>query len=546
MCGRPMMSFEERRVRRLLARNTLLFFVTFAVLFSLFGVLIFQMVSSSIYRSADDQLAELRILTSSATLDWASEDGGGGYEVLSDGNLSAEAKGAGAGLEEAMADSASDGGITILSRTYVASNPQLIYLWRSADGKAVGTEGFYSSYPAYFDDIPFEVGDLDRVYEVRAGGHAYRGINYAMGSGGAAEGEVSNRAYLQVLVNVDSEIALLEHFTQVLVVYLAVAVAVAAAVSFLLSHRTVKPIVASMNRQTEFVQNASHELRTPLAIILAAQERLLAEPGARIVDRFEDVGAVADETKRLARLVDDLMTLTSVDASAEDECEAAPVEVSGLVEDVGSLYADVAEVAGKMLTVAALPAGEAHIEADALRQVLGILLDNALKYTEEGDAVIVSCEERGGRVVLSVTDTGCGICPADRERVFERFYRADAARTTPGSGLGLSIARALVERARGTIVVETNEPRGTRITVTLPKARAHLHRSLLPLSTVAFGHRRKNDAAQGGVARNRWCPNRMSKRTSNGYPFETLYTENGTPILMLEHGFGLVVSLKAS
>ena len=307
-----MMSFEERRVRRLLARNTLLFFVTFAVLFSLFGVLIFQMVSSSIYRSADDQLAELRILTSSATLDWASEDGGGGYEVLSDGNLSAEAKGAGAGLEEAMADSASDGGITILSRTYVASNPQLIYLWRSADGKAVGTEGFYSSYPAYFDDIPFEVGDLDRVYEVRAGGHAYRGINYAMGSGGAAEGEVSNRAYLQVLVNVDSEIALLEHFTQVLVVYLAVAVAVAAAVSFLLSHRTVKPIVASMNRQTEFVQNASHELRTPLAIILAAQERLLAEPGARIVDRFEDVGAVADETKRLARLVDDLMTLTSV------------------------------------------------------------------------------------------------------------------------------------------------------------------------------------------------------------------------------------------
>ena len=355
----------------------------------------------------------------------------------------------------------------------MASNPQLIYLWRHADGKAAGTEGLYASYPAYFDDIPFDPGDLDRAYEVRAGGHVYRGINYAMGSGGIAEGEVSDRAYVQVLVNVDSEMTLLEHFTRVLVVYLAVAVAVAAAVSFLLSRRTVKPIVASMNRQTEFVQNASHELRTPLAIILVAQERLLAEPGARIVDRFEDVGAVADETKRLARLVDDLMTLTSVDASAEDECEAAPVEVSGLVEDVGSLYADVAEVAGKMLTVAALPAGEAHIEADALRQVLGILLDNALKYTEEGDAVIVSCEERGGRVVLSVTDTGCGICPADRERVFERFYRADAARTTPGSGLGLSIARALVERARGTIVVETNEPRGTRITVTLPKARAH-------------------------------------------------------------------------
>ena len=464
------MGFEERRVRRLLARNTLLFFAAFAVLFSLFGVLIFQMVSSSIYQPADNQLAELRILTSSAMADWESGDGGDGYEVLSDGNLSAEAEGVGAGLEESMADDADEGGIAILNRSYVASNPQLIYLWRHADGKAAGTEGLYASYPAYFDDIPFDPGDLDRAYEVRAGGHVYRGINYAMGSGGIAEGEVSDRAYVQVLVNVDSEMALLEHFTRVLVVYLAVAVA--AAVSFLLSRRTVKPIVASMNRQTEFVQNASHELRTPLAIILAAQERLLAEPGARIVDRFEDVGAVADETKRLARLVDDLMTLTSADASTEDEREAAPLEVGGIVEDVAGLYADVAEVAGKTLTVAVRPAGEVRIEADALRQVLGILLDNALKYTVAGDSVAVRCEERGARVTLSVADTGCGIDPADRGRVFERFYRADTARTTPGSGLGLSIARALVERAGGVVAIEANEPRGTCVTVVLPKARA--------------------------------------------------------------------------
>ena len=466
------MGFEERRVRRLLARNTLLFFAAFAVLFSLFGVLIFQMVSSSIYQPADNQLAELRILTSSAMADWESGDGGDGYEVLSDGNLSAEAEGVGAGLEESMADDADEGGIAILNRSYVASNPQLIYLWRRADGKAAGAEGLYASYPAYFDDIPFDPGDLDRAYEVRAGGHVYRGINYAMGSGGIAEGEVSDRAYVQVLVNVDSEMALLEHFTRVLVVYLAVAVAVAAAVSFLLSRRTVKPIVASMNRQTEFVQNASHELRTPLAIILAAQERLLAEPGARIVDRFEDVGAVADETKRLARLVDDLMTLTSADASTEDEREAAPLEVGGIVEDVAGLYADVAEVAGKTLTVAVRPAGEVRIEADALRQVLGILLDNALKYTVAGDSVAVRCEERGARVTLSVADTGCGIDPADRGRVFERFYRADTARTTPGSGLGLSIARALVERAGGVVAIEANEPRGTCVTVALPKARA--------------------------------------------------------------------------
>ena len=278
--------------------------------------------------------------------------------------------------------------------------------------------------------------------------------------------------YLQVLVNVDSELALLDHFTKMLVIYLVAAVLGAAAASYFLSRKTIKPIVASMNRQTEFVQNASHELRTPLAIIRAAQERLLADPNARVVDKFEDVNAVADETKRLARLVDDLMTLSSVDAPVHDDREMEPVDVSGVVAEVGDLYADVAEVGGKALTVVAQPAGEALIDADALRQVAGILLDNALKYTEEGDAVELRCEERGGRVAVSVADTGRGIDPADREHVFERFYRADAARTTPGSGLGLSIARALVERARGTIAVEGNEPRGTRVTVMLPKARA--------------------------------------------------------------------------
>ncbi|WP_417351184.1 sensor histidine kinase [Gordonibacter pamelaeae] len=320
------------------------------------------------------------------------------------------------------------------------------------------------SYPSFLEGVPFDPNDVDRVCQTEAGGHAYRGITFPL--------EEAERTYLQVLVNVDAELAILDGFTRTLVLYLAAVVVAAAAASYLLSRRTLKPIVQNWKAQTEFVQNASHELRTPLAIILAAQERLLAEPGARIVDRFEDVGAVADETKRLARLVDDLMTLTSADASTEDEREAAPLEVGGIVEDVAGLYADVAEVAGKTLTVAVRPAGEVRIEADALRQVLGILLDNALKYTVAGDSVAVRCEERGARVTLSVADTGCGIDPADRGRVFERFYRADTARTTPGSGLGLSIARALVEHAGGVVAIEANEPRGTCVTVVLPKARA--------------------------------------------------------------------------
>lgn len=457
------MRFEERRVRRILARNTLLFFAAFALLFSLFGVLVFQLVSANVYRTADAQLDEVRDVAMAVAADPA------GGSVGSEPSLGANAEirediefvPRNSGTDAAAASAES---IIITSEAYVASNPQLIYLWRNAEGQPLHTEGLYSVYPTYFNDVPFDRENIGRVYETRAGGHAYRCVNYAV------EGSES-KDYLQVLVNVDSELALLDHFTKMLVIYLVAAVLGAAAASYFLSRKTIKPIVASMNRQTEFVQNASHELRTPLAIIRAAQERLLADPSARVVDKFEDVNAVADETKRLARLVDDLMTLSSADAPVHDDREMEPVDVSGVVAEVGDLYADVAEVGGKTLTVVAQFAGEALIDADALRQVVGILLDNALKYTEEGDVVELRCEERAGRVAVSVADTGCGIDPADREQVFERFYRADAARTTPGSGLGLSIARALVERARGTIAVEGNEPRGTCVTVTLPKAR---------------------------------------------------------------------------
>lgn len=450
---------ENDRLRRESIRYTALFFVVFGLIFTLLGIFVYQTVSSNIFKAVDEQLSLPSFGVIVDTVPSAALSVDNPYGESSDADPSADDVGSNDSLGEASLSE------TIYSS--IENNPQTIFLARSSDGSTTDTYGIYASYPDSIEGLPFDSSVLNTPYPIDQNGHHYRAVNYRI------EGNDGSASYMQAIANVDSEIAILNQFTAMLVGGLVVALVVSAGASYLLSRMTLRPIADAWAKQTEFVQNASHELRTPLAIILAAQERLLAEPGARIVDRFEDVGAVADETKRLARLVDDLMTLTSVDASAEDECEAAPVEVSGLVEDVGSLYADVAEVAGKMLTVAALPAGEAHIEADALRQVLGILLDNALKYTEEGDAVIVSCEERGGRVVLSVTDTGCGICPADRERVFERFYRADAARTTPGSGLGLSIARALVERARGTIVVETNEPRGTRITVTLPKARAH-------------------------------------------------------------------------
>ena len=318
------------------------------------------------------------------------------------------------------------------------------------------------SYPSFLEGVPFDPNDVDRVCQTEAGGHAYRGITFPL--------EEAERTYLQVLVNVDAELAILDGFTRTLVLYLAAVVVAAAAASYLLSRRTLKPIVQNWKAQTEFVQNASHELRTPLAVVQATGELLLDHPESRIVDRFEDVNVITEETKRLARLVDSLMEL-SLDDAGRAQPNRQPVEVDGLVRDVAALYEDFVALQGKQVRFEPGFGGTVPADADRLRQLLAIVLDNAVKYTAAGDEIVVTTGAQGQKCFLTVVDTGCGIDPEDRERVFERFFRADKARSraTGGHGLGLSLAQSIVQAHGGTICLVANEPRGTVVTITLPR-----------------------------------------------------------------------------
>ena len=360
---------------------------------------------------------------------------------------------------------------------FMAISPQTVYLYRSSQGTVVEALGPYSSYDGYFSGTPFDASSLGSIYEVNVNGHDYRAVNYVLagvehdveeGMLGAAGGP-SEEAYLQVLVNVDSEKATLDGLSSTLAAYLAVAVCVSAAASYLLSRRLLRPLVSNWRKQTEFVQNASHELRTPLSIIRMKQELLLRHPQQRVIDRFEDVDASLDETKRLEKLVGELMQLALQD---DRRLEAAkePVDVDGLVANACDLYADVCEMQGKRLVANLRFRGVAQVDPAQMRQLLGILLDNACKYTEPGDTVTVTTEARSGRLALCVADTGCGLSKEERRRAFERFYRADRARSraTGGNGLGLSIAHGIVSAHRGKITLASNHPRGTRAVVTLP------------------------------------------------------------------------------
>ncbi len=433
---------EKDLMRRELAKQTALLFVVFAVLFALLGLGIYSMVSANVFRTADDQLLSTAQDADVMALDAVPDD--------VDGNADEEG-------EQALSETAYS-----LQQSIVESNPQFITLVRNEQGDLVDTVGLYASYPAFLEDVPFDPNDVDRIYQTETDGHAYRGITFLL--------DADEPTYLQVLVGVDAELAILDGFTRTLVLYLAAAVVAAAAASYLLSRRTLRPIVQNWKAQTEFVQNASHELRTPLAVVQATGELLLDHPESRIVDRFEDVNVITEETKRLTRLVDSLMEL-SLDDAGRTALDCGPVEIDALVRDVAALYEDFAALQGKQVRFEPGFSGMVPADADRLRQLLAIVLDNAVKYTAAGDEIVVTTRAQGQKCLLTVADTGCGIDPEDRERVFERFFRADKARSraTGGHGLGLSLAQSIVQAHGGTIRLEGNEPRGTVVAIMLPR-----------------------------------------------------------------------------
>ncbi len=218
-----------------------------------------------------------------------------------------------------------------------------------------------------------------------------------------------------------------------------------------------------------FVAAVSHELRTPLTSIsgflelLTDEEHALSQAGRRYVDVIRRGNA------RLCRIVEDLLLVAEIEAERL-ELRLAPTDLGELAADTVRDALPTAAEHGIELNVDVT--GSLPLEADAarLRQMLDNLVSNALKFTLSGGSVTVSAANGDGPLRIEVTDTGIGVPQDELGQLFSRFYRASSAtrRATPGTGLGLVIARAIVEAHGGTILLEPRETEGTRVTVTLP------------------------------------------------------------------------------
>jgi two-component system, OmpR family, sensor kinase len=222
----------------------------------------------------------------------------------------------------------------------------------------------------------------------------------------------------------------------------------------------------TLARQRRFVADASHELRTPLTSI-SGYAALLERKGLRDHEVAEaSVQAIRRSSQRMENLVEDLLCLAGGD-------EEAPMHPC--YQDLGAIVSEVVHTAraaarGKVAIRYVAPVDTlcANFDRTRIEQALGILLDNAVKYTPRGGEVTVTVSEHDGWVDLKVSDTGIGISRDQIPFIFERFYRADEARTAGGSGLGLSIAQQIAEAHGGAITVESTNDGGSTFVLRIP------------------------------------------------------------------------------
>lgn len=222
----------------------------------------------------------------------------------------------------------------------------------------------------------------------------------------------------------------------------------------------------------DFVANVSHEFKTPLTAIQGFAETLLGGALAEPENSRRFVEIIREHAARLARLTDDLLKLSSIEAG-KLELELGAVDAAALVASCLETTR-LAAAAKRLRLEAAAPAGLPPVRADRnrLREVLQNLLDNAVQYTPDGGVIRVEAARDGDAVVFTVADTGIGIPAAEQGRIFERFYRVDAARSREvgGTGLGLAIARHIVEAHGGRIWVESQVGAGSRFSFSVPLA----------------------------------------------------------------------------
>ena len=325
-----------------------------------------------------------------------------------------------------------------------------------------GTIRYYTEN-RYFENIYPEINNSkkDTFFTWSNSGYTFRVLNLNIG-----------KYTIEIIRNIDSEISSLKQLVFSLIIGILISLIVAYFIAIYLTKKALVPIETAWNNQAKFIQDASHELRTPISIISSKLEGMLKHPENTVNDEVETVADAMRETRRMKKIINDLLSLTKEDYISTMNFEN--IDIENVVYEIYRDYEEIAEMQDKKFIFKSELENKIIVtDKNKLRQLVLIFVDNSFKYTNEYDGIFINLKEEDNNIKLSIKDTGIGIKEDEIKYVFDRFFRGDDVRSQDidGSGIGLSIAKMLSINLKYEINVDSKVGEYTVFEIKIPKVK---------------------------------------------------------------------------
>lgn len=319
----------------------------------------------------------------------------------------------------------------------------------------------YFTRNGYFEDVIPNKKDKksNNFFTYNENGYTFRELSVHIG-----------QYEIQIIRNIDSEIGSLKQLMFIFIVGVFISVLITYFIALYLTKKALVPIETAWSNQSKFIQDASHELRTPITIISSKLETLLKVPNNTVNEEVETIADAMKETRRVKKMINDLLSLTKEEAIVKQSFEK--IELEGLLEEISKDYIDIAQIQEKdFRLISNLKIKNIVADKAKLRQLIVIFIDNAFKYTKRQDKITIEANQKNNNFIsISIIDSGIGIRQDEISYIFDRFFRSENVRNKEidGAGIGLSIAKMIALNLDIDIEVESELNKYTKFDIIIP------------------------------------------------------------------------------